>query len=198
MQQRATNGGGAQVPPPRPPPAPSGSGGRRNVKNNRGGDRRGAEYCYSAAAVRWLIVATTILALAPYAAFCVFELDVPPDVVPPPASRPFSGPSGSGVGGGGDGGPPDIEDGNDGRTTIARSRRPPPPPPKARATIAYAVSLTSCGDMAHRTGGGHSADPSFGEGAAVLKHSIHLSSIRNWKEDGGDNNSVFDYEVRSP
>ena len=87
-------------------------------------------------------------------AFCVFKLDVPPDVVPPPASRPFSGPSGSGVGGGGDGGPPDIEDGNDGRTTIARSRRPPPPPPKARATIAYAVSLTSCGDMAHRTGGG--------------------------------------------
>ncbi len=173
------------------------------MENNRRGDRR-AEY-YSAA-VRWLLVTTTILALAPYAAFCVFELDVPPDVVPPPASRLFSGSSGPGVvvgggGGGGDGGPPSgiEDDGDDGRTTIARSRRPPPPPPpKARATIAYAVSLTSCGDMAHRTGGGHSADPSFGEGAAVLKHSIHLSSIRNWKEDGGDNNSVFDYEVRSP
>ena len=53
-------------------------------------------------------------------AFCVFKLDVPPDVITPPTSRLFSGSSGSGVGRGGDGGP-DIEDGNDGRT-IARSR----------------------------------------------------------------------------
>ena len=170
--QRATNGGGA-----RPPPSSSSSG-RGNGKNNR---REGA---YSAA-VRWLLVATTTLALAPYAALYVFKLDVP-DV--PSVSRLFSG-SGSGIGvvggGGGDGGP--DSDGN-GRTIARR-----PPPPKARAKIAYAVSLTSCGDMAHKTGGGHSADPSFSKGAAVLKHSIHLSSIRNWKESG--DGSVFDYEV---
>ena len=62
--------------------------------------------------------------------------------------------------------------------------------PTPKATIAYAVSLTSCGDT--RNGGGHSSDPSFHEGAAVLKHSIHLASIRNYHLS----KSVFDYEVR--
>lgn len=58
-----------------------------------------------------------------------------------------------------------------------------------KATIAYAVSLTSCGRI--RNGGGHSSDPSFHEGAAVLKHSIHLASIRNYHHS----KSLFDYEV---
>lgn len=69
------------------------------------------------------------------------------------------------------------------------------PAPKAKATIAYAVSLTSCGSTTDRhdnvKNGGHSSDPSFHEGAAVLKHSIHLSSIRNYHVS----KSVFDYEV---
>lgn len=67
--------------------------------------------------------------------------------------------------------------------------------PSPKATIAYAVSLTSCGVTSDRhdniRNGGHSSDPSFHEGAAVLKHSIHLSSIRNYHKSG----SVFDYEV---
>ena len=61
--------------------------------------------------------------------------------------------------------------------------------PAPMATIAYAVSLTSCGNA--RNGGGHSSDPSFHEGAAVLKHSIHLASIRNYHQS----QSLFDYEV---
>ena len=67
--------------------------------------------------------------------------------------------------------------------------------PSPKATIAYAVSLTSCGVTADRhdniRNGGHSSDPSFHEGAAVLKHSIHLSSIRNYHRS----KSLFDYEV---
>ncbi|KAL7548768.1 hypothetical protein ACHAWF_012029 [Thalassiosira exigua] len=67
--------------------------------------------------------------------------------------------------------------------------------PRPRATVAYAVSLTSCGASADRhdniANGGHSSDPSFHEGAAVLKHSIHLSSIRNYEES----KSLFDYEM---
>lgn len=67
--------------------------------------------------------------------------------------------------------------------------------PSPKATIAYAVSLTSCGVTNDRhdniKNGGHSSDPSFHEGAAVLKHSIHLSSIRNYHLS----KSVFDYEV---
>ena len=67
--------------------------------------------------------------------------------------------------------------------------------PNPRATIAYAVSLTSCGVTTNRhdniKNGGHSSDPSFSEGAAVLQHSIHLSSIRNYHES----KSLFDYEV---
>ena len=49
--------------------------------------------------------------------------------------------------------------------------------PKAKATIAYAVSLTSCGSTPH--------------GAAVLAHSIHLSSIRNFAQSG----SYYDYKL---
>lgn len=68
--------------------------------------------------------------------------------------------------------------------------------PTPRATIAYAVSLTSCGISADRhdniKNGGHSSDPSFHEGAAVLKHSIHLASVRNYHVS----KSLFDYEVR--
>lgn len=68
-------------------------------------------------------------------------------------------------------------------------------PPSPRATIAYAVSLTSCGTGTNRhdniKNGGHSSDPSFHEGAAVLKHSIHLSSIRNYHQS----KSLFDYEM---
>ena len=68
--------------------------------------------------------------------------------------------------------------------------------PTPKATVAYAVSLTSCGVTSDRhdniRNGGHSSDPSFHEGAAVLKHSIHLSSIRNYHES----KSLFDYEVR--
>jgi len=67
--------------------------------------------------------------------------------------------------------------------------------PSPKATIAYAVSLTSCGVVADRhdniKNGGHSSDPSFHEGAAVLKHSVHLSSIRNYHES----KSLFDYEM---
>ena len=67
--------------------------------------------------------------------------------------------------------------------------------PKSRATIAYAVSLTSCGITTDRhdniKNGGHSSDASFSEGAAVLQHSIHLSSIRNYHQS----KSLFDYEV---
>ncbi|KAL7496704.1 hypothetical protein ACHAWT_004870 [Skeletonema menzelii] len=67
--------------------------------------------------------------------------------------------------------------------------------PKAKATIAYAVSLTSCGSSANRNdnvaNGGHSSDPSFSEGAAVLAHSIHLSSIRNFAQSG----SYYDYKL---
>jgi len=67
--------------------------------------------------------------------------------------------------------------------------------PKPRATIAYAVSLTSCGITTDRhdniKNGGHSSDASFSEGAAVLQHSIHLSSIRNYHQS----KSLFDYEV---
>ncbi len=61
--------------------------------------------------------------------------------------------------------------------------------PAPKATIAYAVSLTSCGNA--RNSGGHSSDPSFHEGAAVLKHSIHLASTRNYHQS----KSLFDYEV---
>ncbi len=61
--------------------------------------------------------------------------------------------------------------------------------PAPMATIAYAISLTSCGNA--RDGGGHSSDPSFHEGAAVLKHSVHISSIQNYHQS----KSVFDYEV---
>ena len=67
--------------------------------------------------------------------------------------------------------------------------------PKSRATIAYAVSLTSCGITTDRhdniKNGGHSSDASFSEGAAVLQHSIHLSSIRNYHQS----KSLFGYEV---
>mmetsp|Transcript_20190 Transcript_20190/g.43876 ORF Transcript_20190/g.43876 Transcript_20190/m.43876 type:complete len:476 (-) Transcript_20190:37-1464(-) len=67
--------------------------------------------------------------------------------------------------------------------------------PSPKATIAYAVSLTSCGVTTNRhdniQNGGHSSDPSFHEGAAVLKHSIHLSSIRNYHQS----KSLFDYEM---
>ena len=50
-------------------------------------------------------------------------------------------------------------------------------PPKAKATIAYAVTLTTCGLSVH--------------GVAVLAHSIHLSSIRNFHESG----SYYDYKL---
>ena len=67
--------------------------------------------------------------------------------------------------------------------------------PKAKATIAYAVSLTSCGSTTQRNNnilnGGHSSDPSFSEGAAVLAHSIHLSSIRNFAQSKSD----YDYKL---
>ena len=67
--------------------------------------------------------------------------------------------------------------------------------PEPRSTIAYAVSLTSCGITTDRhdnvKNGGHSSDASFSEGAAVLQHSIHLSSIRNYHQS----KSLFDYEV---
>ncbi|KAL9187354.1 hypothetical protein ACHAXT_001457 [Thalassiosira profunda] len=67
--------------------------------------------------------------------------------------------------------------------------------PSPRATIAYAVSLTSCGASGDRhdniKNGGHSSDPSFHEGAAVLKHSIHLSSVRNYHQS----KSVYDYDM---
>jgi hypothetical protein len=81
---------------------------------------------------------------------------------------------------------------------------------KPRATIAYAVSLTSCGTdtSGSSSGGGHSHDASFHEGAAVLKHSIHLSSIRNNNNHNNDYNnnstnsqqrrrrgSIFDYQM---
>ena len=66
--------------------------------------------------------------------------------------------------------------------------------PTPKATIAYAVSLTSCGHAKNgNDSGGHSSDSSFHEGAAVLKHSIHLASIRNYHQS----KSVFDYEVRN-
>ena len=65
----------------------------------------------------------------------------------------------------------------------------PSPIPRPKATIAYAISLTSCGNG---SGGGQSSDDSLMEGAAVLRHSIHLSSIRNWEYS----RSVFDYVVR--
>ncbi|KAL7460009.1 hypothetical protein ACHAXS_000477 [Conticribra weissflogii] len=42
-----------------------------------------------------------------------------------------------------------------------------------KATVAYAVSLTSCGHTGSRS------DPNLHEGAAVLKHSIYLSSHSN-------------------
>ena len=96
------------------------------------------------------------------------------------------------------------------QTTRQRQQQPPPqskhelvsdtdgtdnnnpiPPPKA--TIAYAVSLTSCGKTSTSTSGtgGHSSDSSFHEGAAVLAHSIHLSSIQNYHIS----QSVFDYHL---
>lgn len=67
--------------------------------------------------------------------------------------------------------------------------------PKAKATIAYAVSLTSCGSSTNIhdniANGGFSSDPSFREGAAVLAHSIHLSSIRNFAQS----KSYYDYKL---
>ena len=82
------------------------------------------------------------------------------------------------------------DDGNDSASSTTSSSSLLAGVPTPKATIAYAVSLTSCGDT--RNGGGHSSDPSFHEGAAVLKHSIHLASIRNYHQS----KSVFDYEVR--
>ncbi|KAL7456205.1 hypothetical protein ACHAWC_007732 [Mediolabrus comicus] len=68
--------------------------------------------------------------------------------------------------------------------------------PKVKATIAYAVSLTSCGSTGAQRrnnilNGGHSSDPNLREGAAVLAHSIHLSSIRNFAQSG----SYYDYKL---
>lgn len=67
--------------------------------------------------------------------------------------------------------------------------------PKAKATIAYAVSLTSCGSSTNIhdniANGGFSSDPAFREGAAVLAHSIHLSSIRNFAQS----KSYYDYKL---
>ena len=62
----------------------------------------------------------------------------------------------------------------------------------SKATIAYAVSLTSCGQTSTSShgSGGHSSDPNLHEGAAVLAHSIHLSSIRN-----PDSSSYYDYKL---
>jgi hypothetical protein len=78
---------------------------------------------------------------------------------------------------------------NDGRSDAAIST------PKARATIAYAVSLTSCGSTTQRNNntlnGGYSSDPNLREGAAVLAHSIYLSSIRNFAQSG----SYYDYKL---
>lgn len=65
-------------------------------------------------------------------------------------------------------------------------------PIKAKATIAYAVSLTSCGHVstASHGSGGHSSDPNLHEGAAVLAHSIHLSSVRH-----SSSGSHYDYKL---
>ncbi|KAL7479831.1 hypothetical protein ACHAW6_005553 [Cyclotella cf. meneghiniana] len=65
-------------------------------------------------------------------------------------------------------------------------------PRKAKATIAYAVSLTSCGHVstASHGSGGHSSDPNLHEGAAVLAHSIHLSSVRH-----ASSGSHYDYKL---
>lgn len=49
---------------------------------------------------------------------------------------------------------------------------------KNNNTIAYAISLTSCDD------------PLLADGAAILKHTIHLSSIRN-----PDSTSKYDYKM---
>lgn len=76
-----------------------------------------------------------------------------------------------------------------------------PPPPnnsaavnnhRAKATVAYAVSLTSCGQSstASHGSGGHSSDPNLHEGAAVLAHSVHLSSVRN-----PSSSSRYDYKL---
>ena len=79
------------------------------------------------------------------------------------------------------------------------NRRPDDFEIKPRATIAYAVSLTSCGTGGTDSGGGHSHDASFHEGAAVLKHSIHLSSIRNknnnYTTSQRRRRSIFDYQM---
>ena len=58
--------------------------------------------------------------------------------------------------------------------------------------MAYAVSLTSCGQSSTSShgSGGHSSDPNFYEGAAVLAHSIHLSSIRT-----PNSGSSYDYKL---
>ena len=63
---------------------------------------------------------------------------------------------------------------------------------ESKATIAYAVSLTSCGHVSTSShgSGGHSSDPNLHEGAAVLAHSIHLSSIRN-----PSSQSKYDYKL---
>ena len=66
--------------------------------------------------------------------------------------------------------------------SVTQPQQPQPQPqqessPKAKATIAYAVTLTSCGFSVH--------------GAAVLAHSIHLSSIRNFHKSG----SYYDYKL---
>eukprot|EP01083_Nonionella_stella_P120407 360778_1 len=50
---------------------------------------------------------------------------------------------------------------------------------KQAPVIAYAISLTSCAET-----------PSLIDGAAVLKHSIHLSSIQN-----PNSNSQYDYQM---
>ncbi|KAL7456525.1 hypothetical protein ACHAWC_010807 [Mediolabrus comicus] len=67
--------------------------------------------------------------------------------------------------------------------------QPQEAPPKAKATIAYAVTLTSCG-LPKRFLGSATGATSV-HGAAVLAHSIHLSSIRNFHESG----SYYDYKL---
>ncbi len=54
----------------------------------------------------------------------------------------------------------------------------------APAVIAYAISLTSCKES-----------PSLVDGAAMLAHSIHLSSVRNTNTETGQPPSKYDYKL---
>ncbi|KAL3823655.1 hypothetical protein ACHAXA_009760 [Cyclostephanos tholiformis] len=139
--------------------------GRRDNKNGR-------RKCRASTVCRLLALSSLLLTLAPYyyvATFIPVGTDdattaatAAASIVSPPPSRVVA--------------------------RVGSSSRPTSSSRRPRATIAYAISLTSCGNDG---GGGHSSDASLMEGAAVLRHSIHLSSIRNYEIS----RSVFDYEM---